>query len=177
MFAKPKMFMLATAAAVAMPALANSAVIVFNNTLTADQSYTYAGVIQPGDQLEYRFTVLENLRIPTFSMSATGNNAEEDVADIRFGFMEPLTGLFTTIQSIGSVAAGVGFLNGSVFAAGEMFAVIFSDGITNDVSVTLSFGTEVSAVPLPATGLLLAPFLFAGGVAGWRRRKAANKAA
>ncbi|MFN3972079.1 MAG: hypothetical protein ACK4GO_03090 [Gemmobacter sp.] len=171
------MFLLATAAAVAMPALANAAVVVFTNTLVADENYTFATVIQPGDSIEYRFTVLENLNIPQFSMSATGNNAEADVREIRFGFMQPVTGMFTTIQSIGSVAAGFGFMEGASFSAGDMFAVIFQDGITNDVSLTLSFGTEVSAVPLPATGLLLAPFLLAGGIAGWRRRKSAQVAA
>jgi hypothetical protein len=172
------MLVLATAAAISIPSLANSAVIVFNNTLSADQNYSYANVIQPGDMLEYRFSVLEELLIENFSVSATGNNAEADVEDIRFGFVEPLTGLFTTIQSIGTVAAGVGFLDGMTFAVGSVFSVIFDDGITNDVAVTLSFGTEtVSPVPLPATGLLLAPFLLAGGIAGWRRRRAAQAAA
>ena len=99
------------------------------------------------------------------------------MAAIRFGFVEPLTSEFTQIFSIGSVAAGIGFLNGGTFDVGQMFSVIFDDGITNDVAVTLSFGTDVSAVPLPATGLLLAPFLLAGGIAGWRRRKSARTAA
>ena len=145
-------------------------------TLNVDESYSYARVLQPGDTLQYRFTVLDDLKIKTFAMSATGTDAEADVRSIRFGFMEPLTGKFTFVQSIGSIAAGLGFLDGKSFEAGSVFKIIFKDGITNDVGLTLSFNT-VAAVPLPATGLLLAPFLLVGGLAGWRRRKAALAAA
>lgn len=128
--------------------------------------------------MDFRFTVLEDLRIPEFSLSGTGKNGEADVEDIRFGFVEPVTNQFTTVSSVGGAAAGFGFLDGMTFDTGSMFSVIFEDGITDDVAVTVSFGTEsISPIPLPATGLLLAPFLLAGGIIGLRRRKAALPAA
>jgi hypothetical protein len=170
------MLLLATATAITMPALANAAAIVFNETVSADENYSFAAVIAPGDSLEWSFTVLEDLVIETFSVSGTGTDAGDDLAAVTFGMFQPTTGTYLMIETIGNVAAGLGFIDGASFLAGDMFSIFFDDGVDNDVAVTLSFGTQVAAIPLPATGLLLAPFLLAGGVAGLRRRKAARAA-
>lgn len=166
------MFLLATATAVSMPALASAAVITYDNNVSLNQNYSFSGVIAPGDDLQFRFTVLDDLFIPNFAVSASGNDAKADVEEIRFGLIQPVTGEFTLIEAVGDVASGLGFIEGMAFDAGDMFSVFFSDGIENDVAVTVSFGSEaLSPVPLPAGGLLMVPFLLAGGIAAWRRRK------
>lgn len=172
MFTHARMFVFATATAVIAPALTNAATVTFENVVNVNENYSYAHVIEPGSSVEFRFTALDELYIKEFSVSATGTNAEADIRDVRFGMVEPLTGLFTTIESIGSVSAGISFIAGMKFDIGSIFSVIFEDGITNDVAVTLSFATEsVSPIPLPAAGFLLAPILLLGGVIGARRRK------
>ena len=170
-------FALAALLAFAAPLSATAASILVVNPITAGETYTWTSVINPGDGLEFRFNVLEDLDLASFSLAATGNNGGSDVADIRFGFAMPLDGVFTTIIASGTSAAGLGFLPGASFMMGDVFSIFFEDGITDEVGVSVSFRTDVAAVPLPATALLLGPFLLGGGFAAARRRKLARTAA
>lgn len=169
-------FALATLLALTGPVVASAATILVTDSINAAETYTKTSVINPGDDVEFRFNVLQNLTISSFALAATGNNSGLDVADIRFGFAIPVNGMFTTIITSGTSAAGLGFLPGASFVIGDVFSIFFEDGITDEVGVTVSFRTDVAAVPLPATALLLGPFLLAGGIAGARRRKIARKA-
>jgi hypothetical protein len=174
MFAHSKAFLLATATAICLPALASAATIV---NLSAGQPYVFAETINPRETLEFRFTALENLSVQRFTLSASGSSAGSDVGSIRFGFSQPATGAINPITVTDDVASGVGVLPGDTYAAGETFSIFVEDGIRNPVGVTLAFNTAaVSAIPLPATALLLLPFLVAGGVLG-RRRNAAKRLA
>lgn len=169
------MFAFAFATAVAIPALAGAASVTFSEQIAANQNYSFAKVISPGDAIEFRFTALDDFKIVSFSVSGTGTNTEDDVRDIRFGLTEPTSNAFTTVSSVGSSAAGFGFLPGMTYAMGDVFSVFFTDGITNDVGLTLSFDTTaVAPIPLPAAGLLLGPVLLAGAAAALRRRKSAR---
>lgn len=169
------MFAFAFATAVTIPALAGAASVTFSSSVAANQNYSFAEVIRPGDAIEFRFTALDDFKIISFSVSGTGTNAEDDVRDIRFGLVDPASQAFTTVSSVGNSAAGFGFLPGMTYAMGDVFSVFFTDGITNDVGLTLSFDTApVAAVPLPAAGLLLGPVLLAGAAAALRRRKSAR---
>ena len=170
-------FGLAALLALISPVMTQAATILFTNSIGAGQSFTGATDINPGDDVEFRFNVLQNINIGSFAFSATGNNAGADVADIKFGLVMPLTGAFTTIITSGTSAAGLGFLPGASFMMGDMFSIFFEDGVTNAVGVTVSFRTELAAVPLPATALLLGPFLLAGAGAVIRRRKMGRNAA
>lgn len=177
MFQTSKMFAFAFATAVAIPALAGAAPVLFASSVGVNQNYSFAEVIRPGDAIEFRFTALDDFKIASFSMSGTGTNAEADVRDIRFGLTEPASSFFTTVSSVGVTAAGFGFLPGMSYAMGDVFSVFFTDGITNDVGLTLSFDTmPVAPIPLPAAGLLLGPVLLAGAAAALRRRKSARTA-
>lgn len=173
-----RMLLMATAAAVSMPALANAATVVSTNNIFADESYSFAGVILPGEIIEFRFFVMEDLQIDDFSLSGTGTDAEEDLLAITFGRFNPPTQGFSEIQNIGSVSAGLGFLDGETFQSGDAFSIFVEDGIDNDVAVTVSFEADsISPIPLPASGLLMLPFLLGGAYAGWRRRKSQSATA
>ncbi|MCW1917505.1 hypothetical protein NX862_01935 [Rhodobacter sp. KR11] len=174
MLSHGKAFLLATATATAIffPVCSQAATILRLNALTANQTFTGAEVIRPGDTLEFRFTALEDLMIDAFSLSGTGNNTEADLRDIRFGLTLPPTGFFNPVSSDGTAAAGIGFLTGGTFLMGSVFSIYFQDGISDDVGITLSFRTDPVAVPLPAAGLLLAPMMGLAGVVARRRRKA-----
>lgn len=178
MFSYARIIALAAVAAFVAPVTASAA--TFNEDLNVGVSYSFAQVVSPGGSFNYVFNVLDDIEISAFSISATGTGstaaiAENDVRDIRFGFSLPATNLFSVVQSMGTTAAGFGFLPGGSFSAGDTFSIFFVDGIVNDVGLTLSFLTEAPApVPLPAAGLMLAPVLIAGGVAAVRRRKAAK---
>lgn len=157
-----------------MPGLAQAVLVLFEYDIGAPGDFGYASVINPGDSLEFRFHVLVDLMIDGFSLSATGNSAEADVRDIKFGMIHPLAGAFSIFGSENNVAGAFGFLDGASFAAGQIFSIYMEDGINHPVPVTLSF--ETTAVPLPAAGLLMAPFVVAAGLVSRRRRKAAAKA-
>lgn len=171
-------FMLAAAAAIVVPFAAGA--VTISNDVNVGNFYSFTSVIQPGGDVEFKFNVLDHVKIDGFAIAATasgrtGAQASADIADVTFGFSLPATNNFTTTGSFGNVAFGGGFLTGGVYKPGTSFSIFFQDGIVNDVGLTLSFAT--TAVPLPAAGLLLAPVLVAGGVAAARRRKALAKKA
>jgi hypothetical protein len=167
-FAKP--VLLAAFVAVSVPTLAAAASVVIQDQISVGVDYSFAEVISPGDTIEFRFTPLTGLKINSFSVSGTGTNAEDDVRDIRFGLSNPPAEIFSSVDSVGETAAGFGFIDGGIWNKGSVFSIFFSDGIDNDVGLTLSF--ETSPIPLPAAGLLLGPVVLAAGAAALRRRKA-----
>jgi hypothetical protein len=166
--------MLAAVAAVVAPFMA-SAAVVLPYDVNVGVNYAYAQVISPGGDVEFKFTVLDDVKIASFAVTGAGTgssnlNAENDVRDIMYGFALPATDSFSTVMSNNNTAFGGGFLPGGTFKAGTSFSIFFQDGIINDVALGLSFKT--TPVPLPAAGMLLAPVLVAGGIAAARRRKA-----
>ncbi|MFN3642384.1 MAG: hypothetical protein ACK4TB_05590 [Gemmobacter sp.] len=177
MFTKTRAFLFATVAAVMLPAVASAATVTIDNSLNANQTFSGVSLITPGGVVEFRFTVLEDLVIQSFSMVATGNNATDDLENIRYGFEQPAMNPFSLIQLDGTAAAALGFLSGGTWLAGSMFSIFFEDGIDDDVGLSLSFRTNVPAIPLPAGIVLLAPLLLAGGMIGLRRRRAGLPAA
>lgn len=163
---------LVAAAVMMLPFAAHAATITYTSNLTSGQFVSEARVIQPGDSLEFQYNVLENLIIGSFAVSATGNDAGGDVVDIRFGFTSPATNGFTTITTVGTSSFGGGFLPALVLSAGDVFSVFFEDGITNAVSIGLSFESSApSAVPLPATGALFGGLMALFGLIAMRKRK------
>jgi hypothetical protein len=180
MFAHTKAFLLATATAICLPALASAATIQVNDPiveLNAGSFYVESENVNLGDTLEFRFKALEDLFVKAFTLSASGASSGDDVRAIRFGFLGSVTGAFDPVTVTQDVASGVGVIPGRTFEAGEEFSIFVEDGILLPVGVTLAFNTAaVSAIPLPATALLLLPFLVAGGVMG-RRRNAAKRLA
>ncbi len=160
------------AAVMMLPFAAHAATITYTSNLSAGQFVSEAHVIQPGEGIEFQYNVLENLIIGSFAVSATGNDAGGDVQDIRFGFTSPATSGFTTITAVGTSAFGGGFLPALVLSAGDVFSVFFEDGITNAVTIGLSFEASApSAIPLPATGALLGGVMGLFGAFAMRRRK------
>jgi hypothetical protein len=180
MFSYARMLVVAGAAAIFAPVTADAAVVQINVDLVANTSYNLLYLLDPLEEVEYVFNVLEALKIDSFALSGTAaaaipGEAADDVGDVLFGFTDPPSSGFSIVNDFGNSAAGFGSLPGGVFAVGDTFSIFFADGIQNPVAFTVSFQT--AQIPVPAAGLLLAPVLVAGGVVAMRRRKAQNAAA
>lgn len=157
---------LAVAAALLAPMGAQA--ITVTEDIYADADYTFAHTIEVGGDLEFSFIFMDDLSIPVFALSASGNNGGEDVGALTFGFMRPTTDGFDLITSFGASASALDSLPGGEFAVGDSLSIIFEDGTNFDASVTVSFVTEsIAAVPVPASGALLGVSLLAAGA--WRR--------
>jgi hypothetical protein len=162
---------LRAAAVLAVLPLAAPAATLYQTDLRAGDFYTNAVPVAPGSALEFRFNVLEALRIQAISLSATGNTSGDDVNSITFGYGPITTQHFSTIGTVGTTAFGGGFLPGATYAVGDSFSVFVNDIVTNPASLTLSFST--ASVPVPAAGLLLGSVLLAGGAVARRRSRRA----
>lgn len=159
-----------SAALLLLPLASQAATVTYINSIQAGEDYSFAAVMKPKKDVEFRFNVLDDLVIPVFAASGTGNSGGIDLGTIRFGFTYPGSSMFTTILTTGTSTFGGGFLAGRTFQAGDQFSVFFSDGVRKKVALTLSFLTQSpSQVPLPAPGLLLAAAL--GAIAAFTRRK------
>ena len=161
-----------TAAAIALAALPLSAVAV---PIGPDESYTEVGTLAPGGTLVFSFEVVEDLDIDTFSVSATGTNSGDDIRNVTFAYDSVTGDTFDNVFSVGKVGAGFDFVPGfGPYAAGDTFSFTFTDGIVDNVGITLSFETVIpAAIPVPAAGgMLLLALLGAGAVARRRPREA-----
>jgi len=160
------------AAMLALPVAAGASTVTYTSDLYADDYITEATVLNPGDEIEFTYNVMEDLDIASFALAASGNNAGADIGAITFGFASPGDTHYTTIVSIGSSTFGGGFLPGVQLSAGDTLSIYFNDGIEHPVSVTLSFLTTAPApIPLPASGVLLAVALLGMGVYASRKLK------
>lgn len=153
-----------------LPAAAGAATVTTAD-LTAGEFVSAAGVLAPGDQLEFRYNVLQDLNIASIAVSGTGNSSGLDLAAARFGYTSPATSMFTDITTDGTSTFGGGFLPGLTLLAGEMFSVFFDDGIDESIAVTLSFQTAPAPIPVPASGVLLGGVLLAIGAFAKRGRQ------
>ena len=165
---------LISAAMLSVPLSVEAATFLKVNSIGAGENVSVAAVLRPDDNIEFRFKVLEDLVIPSFSVSGTGSAAGLDLGAIRYGFTDPGTNGFTTIEVSGTSTFAGGFLDGMTLSAGDRFSVFFNDGIQKKVAITLSFLTQVpSQKPLPAPGILLVAALAAIGAVGKRKQKRA----
>lgn len=164
--------LIAVAALLLLAPTANAATVTYNSNLSVGSIVNEAQVILPGEEVEFRYTALEDLKIVSFALSGTGNSEGGDIEDITFGFTSPGTNPFTTILTSGNTAFGGGFLAGLSLMAGDVFSIFFSDGISNPVPITLSFQTDpLPAIPVPASGLFLGSALVGFGAFASRKRK------
>jgi len=99
------------AALLGLPAAAGAATLTTTD-LNAGQFISVSGTMVPGDQLEFRHNVLQNLEIGSIAVSGTGNSTGEDPMASRFGYTSPATSLFTDITTVGTSTFGGGFLSG-----------------------------------------------------------------
>jgi hypothetical protein len=94
------MFLMAAIAASYLPVAANAATVQAYD-LFANNNYGDAVSIAPNQYYEFVFTVKEALKINKISVSGTGlgtpPDAQNDVANLSFGFAPDPTGGFTLI--------------------------------------------------------------------------------
>ena len=168
----------AAMAAAALPVTAG-AVTVISGDITANESYSFAEVLNTGEQLRFDITAQEDVTVTSFSLSATGYGT--DLADVTFGFDgTPTNNSFDTIIPGGETISFAGdLIPGGSWQAGESFSVFVEDGIAgglgDEVGITLSFATameDMAPIPVPGAGALLLTAL-AGGAAVARRKKRA----
>ena len=157
-----------SAAAIAIALLPLSAAAV---TIGPGEAYTEVGTLTPGGTLVFEFKVAADLDIDTFSISATGTSAGDDIRNVTFAYDGVTGDTFDNVFAAGRVGAGFDFVPGfGPYAAGDVFSFTFTDGITNDVGITLSFETVLPAViPVPAAGGMLLLALLAAGALVRRR--------
>lgn len=169
-----KNILLASALAVAAPVAASAATMV---DIFADTPYTFVDILSPGGQVSWEFTVNGDFAISSFAISASGNNAGTDLANVDFGFLGNVTNkLIENPGGVGNARSGFGTLAGGNFSDGDIFTIVFDDGVKDSVGLTVSFQTGPSGVPnvpLPAAGLLLGSVMLAGGAAAARKKKKA----
>ena len=159
------------AAVLVLPAAAGAATLVTTD-LNVDQFISVSGTLVPGDQLEFRYNVLQDLEIGSIAVSGTGNSSGADLTASRFGYTSPGTSMFTDITTIGTSTFGGGFLSGLKLGTGDAFSVFFEGGVSEPISVTLSFATTPASIPIPASGVLMGGVLLGLGAFARRGRKA-----
>lgn len=162
--------LLFAAALLGMPAVAGAATLTTTD-LSAGQFISVSGTLVPGDQLEFRYNVRQDLEIGSIAVSGTGNSSGLDLTASRFGYTSPATLMFTDITTVGTSTFGGGFLAGLKLVTGDVFSVFFEDGVSEPISVTLSFVTTPAAIPVPASGVLMGGVLLALGAIARRGRK------
>lgn len=141
-----------------------------------------AVTVNPGDNILDSFNMAPNstediffepttyVVVSIISVAGTGFSNGDDLALVLFGVDGADTG-FSVISDNGETASAEGML--ASFVATESFFLNFSAlGTDEEVGITYSFRArefvEVTAVPLPASGLLLG-FALLGG--GWLLRR------
>jgi|TARA_R110002124_G_scaffold101038_5_gene248432 hypothetical protein len=162
---------LATATFAALPMMA-SAVTVNTDVSIGDAPSVSYSIPASGDGVTFSFTALENFSIDGFSITANGSNSGSDILASTYSVLGGTPLNFTNVFAVGAQGIGFAFASGAVFAAGDIFTVVFAENSPRPVSYAVSF--TASAVPVPAAGLLLLTAL--GGAAAMRRRKKATNA-
>ena len=160
---------LAATALTALPfaAFAASADLASVNVSLTPNSYSENYTVTASeDGAIFNFNVVEDLRIPTFNLSAS---AASGVDTTTYEISKPDVGP-SSFGLLNFASVGNDIVPGADYAAGDTFTVIFSETSAVPISYTVSFST-VSAVPVPAAGLLLLSGF--GGIMALRRRKKA----
>lgn len=161
---------LAAAALTALPVAAFAApanLASVNVALTPDvysENYTVTAL---EDGAIFNFTVTEDLNIPEFSLSSS---ASAGSMTTMYEITKPSVGPSSFgVLNLGTI--GLDVVPGADYMANDTFQVIFTETTRNPISYTVSFSTTaISAVPVPAAGLLLMTAL--GGAFALRRKKA-----
>ena len=171
----------ALAAAVFLPVAANAVTLTESYTLTANEGYAFAevlnqkGAAQKYDRIEYTFTAGEDLMVNVLGVTATGTNDGNDIRELLFGIGMADTAFGEDeISTSGETATAETFVPFNKFlSANDMFTFIFDiEDTKNPVSVGLSFETGATEVPVPAAGLLLGSVLLGGSFLARRKNKA-----
>jgi hypothetical protein len=165
------MFKTAAAAAVvmALPFAASAATANLPSVavMLVPDAYSESYTVLAGDEgVVFNFNVVEDLRIPQFSLSSSAPSGGSNTT--MYEITQPATGP-SSFGILNLATVGADIVPGAQYAAGDTFQVIFTETTPDPISYTVSFST--AAVPVPAAGLLLLTAV--GGAAALRRRKKA----
>ena len=161
------------AAALVLAPLAAAATTLTNsgNISAGDDAYL-TDLILNGGTVTYTFTATQRVKIDDFITVAANDSAGgANIPGILFGLNGDVTHSFTTITVNGTTANATEFLSGFILEAGESFTFTWDNDTNGIGTVNTLVNFTVSAVPLPAGGLLLISAFGVAAVA--RRRKAA----
>lgn len=157
----------AAALALAVPFGANAATTALSDTNIGSE------ILSPGSTATETYTVAPgttwNVSDISFTANGKGVTAQSDILKVTITVDGSSFVVWSTGQGTTATGTLPGFTTSSVFT----ITYFYANTGANDVAVTTYFtADQVSAVPLPAGGLLLVSAL-AGGVTVLRRRKKA----
>ena len=136
--------------------------------LPVNASVTTTETLGLGDTATFTYTALEDLKVNTISIAATGTKDGADLATLVFGFTNPPGTPLSSILTSGGSANGTAFLGGFTLFKDQSFSIYWDAVNAGPVGISASFSTAV--IPVPAALPLLIGGIAALGVVGRKKR-------